>query len=218
MIDAAYIKPGAVVCDVGIHVDANGKLCGDVNAAQAAEAALLTPVPGGGQCDQLVADRTRRYAQRSACKGERNKMEREQLHAALLEEISGCQRCRLCEGRTHVVPGEGNLWARLMIIGEGPGANEDAQGRPFVGRAGQLLDEMIDCIGLQREEVYICNVVMPPPQNRAPKDDEAQACMPYLERQIELVQPGSDFAHGRYRAQPVCEPRSAHHAARVASG
>ncbi len=117
-------------------------------------------------------------------------MEREQLHAALLEEISGCQRCRLCEGRTHVVPGEGNLWARLMIIGEGPGANEDAQGRPFVGRAGQLLDEMIECIGLQREEVYICNVVKcRPPQNRAPKDDEAQACMPYLERQIELVQP-----------------------------
>ena len=111
-------------------------------------------------------------------------------YPALVEEILACQRCPLAQTRTHAVPGEGNLQARLMIIGEGPGAEEDRYGRPFIGRAGQLLDQMLDAIDIRREEVYITNIVKcRPPQNRAPKDEEAQACLGYLYQQIERVNP-----------------------------
>ena len=108
----------------------------------------------------------------------------------LVEEIAVCTRCGLCESRKNVVVGEGNLHADLMVIGEGPGANEDEQGRPFVGQAGKLLDQMLDAVGLRREDVYIANVVKcRPPGNRVPKDEEAAACLPYLYRQIEMVNP-----------------------------
>ena len=110
--------------------------------------------------------------------------------AQLYEELSGCQRCRLCEHRTNVVPGEGNPNARLMFIGEGPGQEEDRQGRPFVGRSGELLTRMIHAIGIERSEVYICNVVKcRPPQNRNPEPDEAEACLNYLRAQVALVRP-----------------------------
>ena len=110
--------------------------------------------------------------------------------AQLYEDLSGCQRCRLCEHRTNVVPGEGNPNARLMVIGEGPGQEEDRQGRPFVGRSGELLTRMIHAIGIERPEVYICNVVKcRPPQNRNPEPDEAQACLNYLRAQVALVRP-----------------------------
>lgn len=109
---------------------------------------------------------------------------------SLTEEITNCQKCRLCAARTRAVPGEGNPHARLMFIGEGPGRDEDLTGRPFVGRAGQLLDKMIAAIGLSREEVYIANVVKcRPPQNRAPEMDEVAACMPYLRAQVGLIRP-----------------------------
>ncbi len=109
---------------------------------------------------------------------------------SLTEEITNCQKCRLCAARTHAVPGEGNPHARLIFIGEGPGRDEDLTGRPFVGRAGQLLDKMIAAIGLSREEVYIANVVKcRPPQNRAPEMDEVAACMPYLRAQVGLIRP-----------------------------
>lgn len=109
---------------------------------------------------------------------------------SLTEEITNCQKCRLCAARTHAVPGEGNPHARLMFIGEGPGRDEDLTGRPFVGRAGQLLDKMIAAIGLSREEVFIANVVKcRPPQNRAPEMDEVAACMPYLRAQVGLIRP-----------------------------
>lgn len=109
---------------------------------------------------------------------------------SLTEEITNCQKCRLCAARTHAVPDEGNPHARLMFIGEGPGRDEDLTGRPFVGRAGQLLDKMIAAIGLSREEVYIANVVKcRPPQNRAPEMDEVAACMPYLRAQVGLIRP-----------------------------
>lgn len=109
---------------------------------------------------------------------------------SLTEEITNCQKCRLCTARTRAVPGEGNPHARLMFIGEGPGRDEDLTGRPFVGRAGQLLDKMIAAIGLSREEVYIANVVKcRPPQNRAPEMDEVAACMPYLRAQVGLIRP-----------------------------
>ena len=108
----------------------------------------------------------------------------------LMEEISTCEKCRLCQTRTNVVPGEGNPRARLMFIGEGPGRDEDLQGRPFVGRSGELLTRMIRGIGLEREQTYICNVVKcRPPQNRNPEPDEAAACLNYLRAQVGLVRP-----------------------------
>ncbi len=117
-------------------------------------------------------------------------MTKEQRHEELVLDIVACAKCALREGRTNAVPGEGNLQARLMIIGEGPGAQEDEKGRPFVGRAGTLLEQMLDCIAMTRQEVYIANVVKcRPPQNRAPREEEAQACLPYLRAQIELVNP-----------------------------
>lgn len=108
----------------------------------------------------------------------------------LTEQIAACEKCRLCQTRTHVVPGEGNPNADLLFIGEGPGRDEDLQGRPFVGASGQLLDRMIHAIGMERTEVYIANVVKcRPPQNRNPEPDEAAACMPYLRAQFVLVEP-----------------------------
>jgi DNA polymerase len=104
--------------------------------------------------------------------------------------IRDCRKCRLCEGRTHAVPGEGHPAARLMCVGEGPGAKEDETGRPFVGAAGQLLDQILAAIECPRESVYIANIVKcRPPQNRKPLPDEAQACLPYLHRQIALIRP-----------------------------
>ena len=110
--------------------------------------------------------------------------------AQLLSEIEGCQKCGLCQTRNNVVPGEGDPHARLMFIGEGPGQEEDRQGRPFVGRSGELLTRMIRAIGLERSQVYICNVVKcRPPQNRNPQPDEAAACLNYLRSQVALVRP-----------------------------
>jgi uracil-DNA glycosylase family 4 len=105
--------------------------------------------------------------------------------------ISNCRNCRLCEGRTNTVPGEGNTKSPdIMFIGEGPGADEDAQGRPFVGRAGRLLTDMIVAMGYSREEVYIANIVKcRPPGNRAPLPEEMDACLPYLQQQIGLIKP-----------------------------
>ncbi len=110
--------------------------------------------------------------------------------AELYEQIEGCEKCRLCEGRSRVVPGEGDPHARLMFIGEGLGQEEDRQGRPFVGRSGELLTRMIHAIGMERSEVYICNIVKcRPPQNRNPEPDEAAACLNYLRAQVALVRP-----------------------------
>ena len=108
----------------------------------------------------------------------------------LTEAVFACEKCRLCQTRTNVVLGEGDLHAPLMFIGEGPGQQEDLSGRPFVGAAGQLLDKMLAAIGLKREQVYICNIVKcRPPQNRVPEPDERAACMDYLRQQVALVRP-----------------------------
>jgi uracil-DNA glycosylase family 4 len=105
-------------------------------------------------------------------------------------DIGDCTRCDLCESRTHVVNSEGNRTARLMFVGEAPGADEDAQARPFVGRAGQLLNKIIEAIGLKREEVFIGNVNRcRPPQNRTPTLTEAATCKPFLLREIAVVKP-----------------------------
>ena len=105
-------------------------------------------------------------------------------------EVRGCTKCRLCETRTHTVYGEGNVDAQIFFIGEGPGETEDQSGRPFVGRAGELLNKMIAGMGLKREQVYIANVVKcRPPNNRVPAPDEVATCTPYLERQLEIIRP-----------------------------
>jgi DNA polymerase len=109
---------------------------------------------------------------------------------ALREEIGDCTRCKLHEGRTNVVFGVGDPGARLMFVGEGPGADEDAQGEPFVGRAGKKLDEMIKAIKLRRDQVYIANVVKcRPPNNRDPERDEVATCAPFLFAQIDAIRP-----------------------------
>lgn len=120
--------------------------------------------------------------------------------AALRAELGDCRRCRLCEGRTNLVFGVGNPRARVMFIGEGPGADEDAKGEPFVGRAGQLLTDIITKgMGLRRpEDIYIANVVKcRPPENRDPEPDEAAACLPFLRGQIAAVKPEALVLLGR---------------------
>ena len=110
--------------------------------------------------------------------------------AELEAAIQGCLRCPLGPGRIRFVFGEGSASAGLMFIGEGPGRDEDLQGRPFVGKAGELLDKMIGALGMARSDVYIANVVKcRPPDNRTPHPDEASACLGYLRRQIELIRP-----------------------------
>jgi DNA polymerase len=109
---------------------------------------------------------------------------------AFARQVAGCTRCRLSEGRTQVVFGVGSPNADLMFVGEGPGFHEDKQGIPFVGQAGKLLDKLLGGIGLDRNDVYIANIVKcRPPGNRDPVPDEKEACEPYLFRQIELIQP-----------------------------
>lgn len=105
-------------------------------------------------------------------------------------DLGDCQRCKLAPGRQHIVFGQGNPHAELVFVGEGPGADEDAQGLPFVGRAGQLLNKMLQLVGIKRDDVYICNVVKcRPPGNRTPERDEVEACSPFLYRQIEAIHP-----------------------------
>lgn len=120
--------------------------------------------------------------------------------------VADCTACELHSGRTRTVFGTGNKQASWMLIGEAPGADEDQQGEPFVGRAGQLLNAMLEAIGLQREAVYIANIVKcRPPNNRNPHRDEAAACRAYLQRQIELIQPGLILALGKVAASNLLQ-------------
>jgi len=123
----------------------------------------------------------------------------------LRAELGDCQRCKLCTGRTHIVFGVGNPKATLMFVGEGPGRDEDLQAEPFVGRAGQLLTEIITKgMKMRREDVYIANVIKcRPPQNRNPEPDEIAACQPFLLRQIEIIQPKVMVALGTFAAQTL---------------
>ncbi len=108
----------------------------------------------------------------------------------LEEACNNCKKCRLCNSRTKVVIGTGNKNAKIMFIGEGPGADEDSQGIPFVGKAGQLMNKAFEGIGIKREDVYITNIVKcRPPQNRNPEKEEAQSCKEYLDTQIKLINP-----------------------------
>jgi len=114
-------------------------------------------------------------------------------------EVEVCQKCGLRHGRSHAVPGQGPADAKVMFIGEGPGFHEDQQGIPFVGAAGKFLDELLEMIGLQREEVFIANVIKcRPPANRDPRPEEIQACREYLDRQIAIIRPKIIVTLGRY--------------------
>jgi len=127
---------------------------------------------------------------------------------AVAVEAQSCTACRLCEQRNTVVFGDGDANADLMFVGEGPGYNEDRQGLPFVGRAGQLLNRIIRAIDLRREDVYITNVVKcRPPNNRDPQPDETAACRSFLDRQVELIEPRVVVALGRVAAQQLLQTR-----------
>jgi DNA polymerase len=122
------------------------------------------------------------------------------------EDIGDCRRCKLHKGRHKIVFGDGSPTADLVFVGEGPGADEDAQGLPFVGRAGKLLTQMIEAMGLQRKDVYICNVVKcRPPQNRAPEPDEVETCSPYLLRQIDVINPKAIVCLGAVAAKTLLQ-------------
>jgi len=126
---------------------------------------------------------------------------------AVAAEVAACRRCKLCEGRQHAVPGEGSPQARILFVGEGPGAEEDRTGRPFVGRAGQLLDDiLVKGMKLARQDVYIANVVKcRPPGNRVPEPDEVAACAGYLDRQIAALQPAVICALGSTAARRLLD-------------
>jgi uracil-DNA glycosylase len=118
------------------------------------------------------------------------------------EDLGDCQRCKLAPSRTKLVFGVGNPNADLLFVGEAPGADEDAQGEPFVGKAGQLLTKMIEAMGYRREDVYICNVLKcRPPGNRNPEPDEVAACEPFLKRQLGAIRPRMIVALGKFAVQ-----------------
>ncbi len=122
--------------------------------------------------------------------------------AEIREEVSTCKACSLCEGRTNVVFGEGNPHARVMIIGEAPGKNEDLQGKPFVGVAGKFLDELLEVAGLKREDVFIANVLKcRPPSNRNPKPEEIEACATFLRQQTQTISPDVIVTLGNFATQ-----------------
>ena len=155
-------------------------------AAMPASPATGTPVPGGAAAPVVPA------------------AEVSDAWGTLAAEVGACTRCGLHATRTQTVFGVGNRQARWMFIGEAPGADEDRQGEPFVGRAGQLLNAMIAALGLKREEVYIANVLKcRPPNNRDPQANEVEQCEPYLIRQIELIRPRLIVALGRHAAHSL---------------
>jgi DNA polymerase len=146
----------------------------------------------------------------------------EALLAAVADEVVACQRCRLAAGRHLAVPGEGNPRSDVLLVGEGPGAREDATGRPFVGPAGQLLDELLRSIGWAREDVFIANVVKcRPPGNRDPEPDEIEACAAFLDRQTTILDPAVIVTLGRFSLQrylPGARISSIHGRVRRAGG
>jgi uracil-DNA glycosylase family 4 len=155
---------------------------------------LLDVTPPASTGVNLFAATTAKVAVKAPSSIELPLMSTSQKAAALSamnqDEVSGCRKCRLCSTRTQTVFGEGDVDAKIFFIGEGPGENEDLTGRPFVGRAGQLLDKMIGAMGISRQQVFIANIVKcRPPDNRVPAPDEVETCTPYLTRQLEIVRP-----------------------------
>jgi len=181
---------------VGVVTAAGGEQGADVEAEAAADAEAVGALVAAARAAGGEGDGGKEGAEEAAA--------RTAALGAMAEVVAACRRCRLCEGRQKTVFGSGNPDADLMFIGEGPGAEEDRQGLPFVGRAGELLTRIIEAIGMTRGEVYIANIVKcRPPGNRDPQPDEVAACRPYLERQIALVRPRLLVALGRIAAQTL---------------
>jgi len=182
----AYLK--AMGIDIWLRRDAAGPECD-------------APLPGGPSpaADPIAAGGP------AASDDELSRLDWQALQA----KVSACTLCELHQGRTQTVFGVGNQQADLLIIGEAPGAEEDRQGQPFVGRAGQLLTAMLKAIKLERQDVYIANILKcRPPNNRDPKAEEARLCSQYLKRQIELIQPKLILAVGRIAAQRLLQTDS----------
>lgn len=141
----------------------------------------------------------------SASPGSRESVKKKEKELdRVARQIAQCTKCPLSRGRIHTVPGDGHPNAGLVFVGEAPGYYEDQHGKPFVGRAGKLLDKLLSGIGLSRNDVFICNVVKcRPPENRDPSQEEIDACEPYLVRQLEIIQPKVICALGRYAAQTL---------------
>jgi len=122
------------------------------------------------------------------------------------DEIINCKKCSFCKIRTYPVIGQGNHQAKIMFIGEAPGVQEDKTGRPFCGAAGKILDELLESVGIKREEIYICNILKcRPPNNRDPKPEEIRACTPYLERQIKAINPEVISTLGNFATSYILE-------------
>ena len=133
-------------------------------------------------------------------------MDKAQKIEKLRKQIAACQRCSLAKTRTHTVPGEGDVASKIMFIGEAPGRNEDLQGKPFVGRAGDIFDELLHSIGLTRNDIYLCNILKcRPPQNRNPSPSEIQACKGSLELQIKLIDPLVIGTLGNFSTQYILD-------------
>ena len=133
-------------------------------------------------------------------------MDKEEEISKIREQVESCRKCELWETRKNPVPGEGPLQPKVMFIGEAPGFNEDLQGKPFVGRGGEILDEMLRLIGLKREEVFVGNILKcRPPNNRDPEPLEIKACTPYLDRQIALIKPKIMVTLGNFATSYILE-------------
>lgn len=142
----------------------------------------------------------------AAATGHSNFCEKPRTLEALREQLTACERCHLCEGRNRVVFGVGNPEADLVFVGDTPGREEDVQGEPFVGEAGKLLDRILVAMGLERSQVYICNVIKcRPPKNRDPLTDEIATCEPFLVRQLELIKPRMIVSLGKFSAQTLLQ-------------
>jgi DNA polymerase len=162
-------------------------------------AKLIVPTPPARQLDVLPASPSVSLFESM------NKIPGDSL-PKILADIGDCTRCKLHRGRTKLVFGDGNPKADLVFVGEGPGRDEDAQGLPFVGRAGKLLTQMIEAMGLQRKDVYICNVVKcRPPENRTPEKDEVETCSPFLLRQLDAIAPKVIVCLGSVAAQTLLQ-------------
>jgi len=130
----------------------------------------------------------------------------EKLLQMVAKELVGCPSCKLCKTRTNIVVGEGSPKAKLVFVGEAPGEQEDLEARPFVGRSGQLLEKMIEAMGIKRSDVFICNVVKcRPPENRNPDPEEIEACSPFLFRQLDALKPEVIVALGKFAAQTLLQ-------------
>ena len=192
---------GAIAAAVSVEVTVDGSSTPPVVVEYREVSAEVTP-------SAVHPPSAPRQAIRSPSPAPEPVLVRDSDEAPRLDEVrrtlGDCKRCKLCSGRKNLVFGVGNPKARLVFVGEGPGAEEDNQGIPFVGAAGQLLTKMIAAMGYTRDEVYICNVVKcRPPGNRNPEPDEIEACQPFLEAQLNAIRPSVIIALGKFAAQTL---------------